>query len=181
MNILDFHTLMLPVLHFAAQGEVKISDKVEQLACDFNLTSEERAQLLSSGKQTTVSNRFHWAKSYLGKAGLVELTKRTYFRVTARGREVLTSPPERIDIKYLNQFPGFQKLKEEGAEVGEASSSNAGYNVTSFTPYEVMRSAHRQLEVALADEMLQRIRSGIPASFGAKPLFKRTGILCSAL
>jgi len=165
LNIPDFQTLMLPVLRFAAKGEVKISDVVEQLACDFNLTSEERAQLLPSGKQTTFSNRVHWAKSYLGKAGLVELTKRAHFRVTARGREVLTSPPERIDIKYLNQFPGFQKLKEEDEEVGETSSSNAGDNATSFTPDEVMRSAHRQLEVALADEMLQRIRSGTPAFF----------------
>lgn len=165
MNIPDFQTLMLPVLRISSKDEVKISAVVEQLASDFNLSSEERAQLLPSGKQTTFANRVHWAKSYLGKAGLVELTKRAHFRITERGREVLTAPPERIDIKYLNQFPGFQKFRDEGEEGGGTSSSTAAENATTLTPDEVMRSAHRQLEVALADEMLQRIRSGTPAFF----------------
>lgn len=167
MSIPDFQTLMLPVLRVAAEKneEVRISDVIAKLAEDFALTSDELSQLLPSGRQTTFSNRVHWAKSYLGKAGLVELTKRAHFRITDRGREVLTAPPERIDIKYLNQFPGFQKLKDDGEEGGETSSSTAAENATTLTPDEVMRSAHRQLEVALADEMLQRIRSGTPAFF----------------
>jgi restriction system protein len=73
MAIPDFQTLMLPVLRTAETGEVKISDVVELLANDFQLTEEERSELLPSGKQTTFANRVHWAKSYLGKAGLVEL------------------------------------------------------------------------------------------------------------
>ena len=158
---------MLPVLRVAAEKneEVRISDVIAKLAEDFALTSDELSQLLPSGRQTTFSNRVHWAKSYLGKAGLVELTKRAHFRITDRGREVLTAPPERIDIKYLNQFPGFQKLKDDGEVGGETSSSTAAENSSTLTPDEVMRSAHRQLEVALADEMLQRIRSGTPAFF----------------
>ena len=165
MNIPDFQTLMLPVLRIAAKDEVKISDVVEQLANNFKLSSEERAQLLPSGRQTTFSNRVHWAKSYLGKAGLVELTKRAHFRITDRGRAVLAASPERIDIKYLNQFPGFQKFRDAEDGSGHTASPNAGDNATTFTPDEVMRSAHRELEVALADEMLQRIRSGTPAFF----------------
>ena len=156
---------MLPVLRSAAKDEVKISDVVEQLATDFKLSSEERTQLLPSGRQTTFANRVHWAKSYLGKAGLVELTKRAHFRITDRGREVLTAPPERIDIKFLNQFPGFQKFRDAEEVESDAASSHVSDNATTLTPDEVMRSAHRQLEVALADEMLQRIRSGTPAFF----------------
>ena len=165
MNIPDFQTLMLPVLRSATKDEVKISDVVEQLATEFQLSLEERAQLLPSGRQTTFSNRVHWAKSYLGKAGLVELTKRAHFRITDRGRVVLAAPPERIDIKYLNQFPGFQKFRDAEDGSGDTASPSAGDNATTLTPDEVMRSAHRELEVALADEMLQRIRSGTPAFF----------------
>jgi Mrr N-terminal domain len=73
LSIPDFQTLMLPVLQSAAKGEVRISDVVERLADKFGLSSEERAHLLPSGRQTTFSNRVHWAKSSLGKAGLVEL------------------------------------------------------------------------------------------------------------
>lgn len=112
MNIADFQTLMLPVLRSAVQDGVKISDIVEQSAAEFKLSLEERAQLLPTGRQTTFANRVNWAKSYLGKAGLVELTKWVPFQITDRSCQVVTAPPERIDIKFLNQFPGFQKFRD---------------------------------------------------------------------
>lgn len=59
---------MLPVLRSSAGGEVKVADVVPRLAAEFNLTAEEKAELLPSGRQTTFANRVHWAKSYLGKA-----------------------------------------------------------------------------------------------------------------
>lgn len=155
----------LPVLRIAAEDEVKISGVVEELANSFNLSSEERSQLLPSGRQTTFANRVHWAKSYLGKAGLVELTRRAYFRITDRGREVLAAPPERIDIKYLNRFSDFQKFREAQGDNADTASPISADTTTILTPDEVMRNTHRQLEVALADEMLQRIRYGTPAFF----------------
>ena len=163
----DFQSLMLPVLRSAADGEVRISQVIDQLADHYGLSAEDRSQLLPSGKQTTFANRVHWAKSFLGKAGLVELTKRAYFRITDRGKEVLAAPPERIDIKYLNQFPGFQKFREgeAQAESEDPGALSASGTMTTLTPDEVIRSAHRQLDIALADELLQRIRSGTPAFF----------------
>jgi restriction endonuclease Mrr len=76
MAIPDFQTAMLPVLDAARASEVRIGEVVERLAADFQLTEDERAHLLPSGRQTTFANRVHWAKSYLGKAGLVQLTGR---------------------------------------------------------------------------------------------------------
>lgn len=92
MTIPDFQTLMLPVLQSAADGEVRIADVVQRLAAKFKLTAEERAELLPSGRQTIFANRVHWAKSFLGKAALVELTRRGHFRITDRGRNVLATP-----------------------------------------------------------------------------------------
>ena len=167
MPIPDFQTLMLPVLRVAAEGEARISDVVEKLAGDFALSADERSHLLPSGRQTTFANRVHWAKSYLGKAGLIELTKRAHFRITEDGRKVLAAPPERIDIKYLNRFPGFQQFREAGGEEqnDETTSLATANAVMTLTPDEAMRNAHRQLEVSLADELMQRIRSGTPAFF----------------
>ena len=165
MPIPDFQTLMLPVLRVAAENEVRISNVVELLADSFNLSAEERSHLLPSGRQTTFANRVHWAKSYLGKAGLVELTKRAHFKITEQGRAVLAEKPERIDIKYLNRFPGFQRFREADDSIDESASQITTENTTALTPDEVMRSAHRQLEIALADEMLQRIQTGTPAFF----------------
>ena len=88
MAIPDYETLMLPLLRIAGDGhEHRISDVVDQLARDFKLTEEERQQLLPSAKQTTFANRVHWAKTYLGQAGLLEAAKRAHFRISDRGRK----------------------------------------------------------------------------------------------
>ncbi len=158
---------MLPVLRVAAQGEARINDVVETLASQFALTPEERAHLLPSGKQTTFANRVQWAKSYLGKAGLVELTRRAHFQITDRGRKLLVRPPERIDIKFLSQFPEFtwgRNTAESNGSPADTSPRTAS-ETTNLTPDEIIRQAHQQLEAALAAELLQRIRASSPAFF----------------
>lgn len=167
MAIPDFQTLMLPVLTQAAEGEARIGDVVERLADVFGLSPEDRSHLLPSGRQTTFANRVHWAKSYLGKAGLVELTRRAHFRITPRGREVLARPPERIDIKFLTRFPEFQAFRVAGDGNGEATevAAQAGGATADLTPDEIMRAAARQLESALAGELLQRVAAGTPGFF----------------
>jgi restriction system protein len=112
MSIPEFQSLMVYVLSASASGEVRIGDVVEQLADQLKLQANERAELLPSGKQTTFANRVHWARSYLGKAGLIEATRRGYVRITDRGRNILSSPPQRIDNKFLNQFAEFRQFKE---------------------------------------------------------------------
>jgi restriction system protein len=89
MAIPDFQTLMLPVLRASVNGEVKISEVVGVLGVQLGLTDAELSELLPSGKQTTFANRVNWAKSYLGKAGLIELTRRGHFVISDRGRSVL--------------------------------------------------------------------------------------------
>jgi restriction system protein len=166
MPIPDFQTLMLPVLRQAASGEVRIGDVVERLAEEFYLTPEERSHLLPSGRQTTFSNRVHWAKSYLSKAGLVEMTRRAHFRITERGREVLAKSPERIDTNFLTQFEEFQAFKDGQDDPETPTPVETGSSADpSLTPDEVMRAASRQLETTLASELLQRVMAGTPAFF----------------
>lgn len=167
MAIPDFQTLMLPVLAEAAKGEARIGDVVERLADQFDLSAEDRSRLLPSGRQTTFANRVHWAKSYLGKAGLVELTRRAHFQITPRGHEVLARPPERIDIKFLTRFPEFQSFRfaQDGADEAAEVVAQANGATAGLTPDEIMRAAARQLEAALAGELLQRVTSGTPAFF----------------
>jgi restriction endonuclease Mrr len=67
---------MLPVLSVASNGEIRIGAAVDRLAEKIGLTPAERAEPLPSGKQSLFSNRVHWAKTYLNKAGLIESTRR---------------------------------------------------------------------------------------------------------
>jgi hypothetical protein len=59
MPVPDYQSLMIHVLSASADGEVRIGDAVEKLADRLGLTSEERAELLPSGKQTMFANRVH--------------------------------------------------------------------------------------------------------------------------
>ena len=102
MSIPDFQSLMLPVLRLAAEGEIRVSDAVDRLASDFKLSPEDRSHLLPSGRQTTFANRVHWAKSYLGKAGLVELTRRAH----PASRTVAVKPLPRRLIGSISSSSG---------------------------------------------------------------------------
>ena len=76
MPIPDYQTLMLPLFERAAVGELRVLDAEKQLGDEFNLTPDERDQLLPSGKQRVLHNRAHWAKFYMMKAGLVSFPER---------------------------------------------------------------------------------------------------------
>jgi len=168
MTIPDFQTLMLPVLRSSEMGEVKISDVVQSLADKFRLTEEERSELLPSGKQTIFANRTHWAKSYLGKAGLVELTKRAHFQITDRGRDVLANPPAKIDIHFLEQFPEFVLFRDASNvtdNAGKASAAVEAVQASGMTLDEIIRKAHAELDDELSLDLLARVIAAPPEFF----------------
>ena len=104
----DFQSIMLPLLKYAGdKKEHHIRDAIEVLANEFNLSEEERKELLLSGQQAIFDNRVGWAKTYLKKAGLLESTRRGYFKITDRGLKVLDDIPKDINVKYLKQYPEF--------------------------------------------------------------------------
>jgi restriction system protein len=107
----DYQSLMRPVLVVCADGEIKVSQAVDHLARDLKLTDEERAELLPSGKQTVFANRVHWAKTYLKQAGLVRATRRGFFTITERGREILGDSSARINSSFLERFDEFQDFR----------------------------------------------------------------------
>lgn len=168
MAVPDFQSLMLPVLRLAAKGEIRISDAVELLADEFQLTDEDRAELLPSGRQTTFANRVHWAKSYLKQAGLVEATKRAYFRITSRGSEALASGIGRLDISFLEQFPEFQEFRQRSAEATSSEEADAPIpteSQLSQTPDDQIRYAAQLIHETLGREIVDRILSASPHFF----------------
>ena len=73
MAIPDYQTVMLPLLGLVSNGkEHHIREAVKALAEHFDLSEEERLELLPSGKQPTFNNRVSWAGTYMKEAGLIE-------------------------------------------------------------------------------------------------------------
>lgn len=166
MAIPDYQSLMLPVLKISANGEIRIGQAVDELANQLDLTQDERTELLPSGKQTLFSNRVHWAKTYLNKAGLVEITRRGHFTITPRGLEALQSNPPQIDNQFLSQYEEFNQFREKtnSTETGKSDES-VSFDDQKQTPDEIMREAYRKIEASLAQDLLDRIRKAPPDFF----------------
>ncbi|MEO9629328.1 MAG: restriction endonuclease [Sulfitobacter sp.] len=162
MPIPDFQKLMKPVLVSAATGERAISDVVEELTEEFDLTPEERNEILPSGKQTRFANRVHWARSYLKQAGLLTNTKRGHFALTETGKKVLENVPEHIDKTFLSQFPEYLEFKSRSGTVEKDDVSAAP---SQQTPDEVLNAAFLEITSALAEDLLAKLREADPAFF----------------
>ena len=165
MAIPDYQTVMLPLLQFLRdEKEHNIGEVVDSLAAEFNLSVEERQQLLGSGQQTVIRNRAGWARTYLKKAGLITSTRRGFFRITEPGKSALASKPERIDVKYLEQFPEFVAFRELRHEQVDVAPASVGSPVNA-TPEEALDAAYQRIRLDLEAELLDQVMTASPAFF----------------
>ncbi|MEP3231780.1 MAG: restriction endonuclease [Hyphomicrobiales bacterium] len=162
----DYQSLMRPVLECAEPNEVSVADVVTKLADKLNLSEVERNQLLPSGKQTTFSNRVQWARSYLKMAGLVKNPRRGFFEITDRGKEALAQSDLEINNAFLSQFEEFQAFQKRGKGPGGNNDQlPSDTTIKEVTPDEILRNAHAEINRALANELLTKIREANPAFF----------------
>ena len=150
----DYQSLMLPVLKLASDGEEhRMSDVVDSLATQLNLTEAEREELLPSGKQPVFNNRVHWAKTYLAQAKLLIGTRRAFFKITERGLDVLAEKVTRIDAKYLRRFDEFNAFvgtdKPSIASSPGVAPTIEDKIISQSTPDELLRATIKEVESAL--------------------------------
>lgn len=171
MAVPDYQQFMLPLLQMLSDGEEhSIRDYVEAMADHFDLSPEERSELLPSGKQTTVRSRVGWAATYLAKAGLIERSGRGRIRIRQRGQEVLRKSPTAIDNMFLSQFEEFVEFRQKSAQavLAPQTTSTAGAFVETegrLSPEELLLSSYQELRSALAQDLLERIKAAPPAFF----------------
>ena len=167
MAIPDYQTLMLPLLKYASDGEVHaLRAAYDDLSAEFGLTEEERKEMLPSGRQQVINNRIGWAKTYMVKAGLLEMVRRGHFVITKRGRDVLVKTPGRIDVKFLSQYPEFVVFQAPSGQndQGEADIPSVQDDVP-VNPEESLETAYHGLRAGLAVELLKTVKAASPAFF----------------
>lgn len=167
MAIPDYQTIMLPLLKLASDGKEHSSrEAIDALANVFGLTQAERRELLTSGQQT-FDNRVGWATTYLKKAGLLEATRRSHFKITSRGVKVLAEGPQQINLKLLDRFPEFVEFRTRRSDTtGDGARPTATPVVEDEgTPEDAMDAAYKKLRNALASELIQQILGCSPAFF----------------
>lgn len=166
MAVPDFQTLMLPVLKYIASKDVTSSKEViAEMIQQFKLSEEDAAQLLPSKTQRVIDNRVYWAQVYLQKAGLVVRPARGRYQVTDTGRDVLGKKPERIDIKFLNQFSSFQKFKALSHQNTEQEKTKTVAVDTNADPLEELEASYEKMKASVCEELLNQARELDPTDF----------------
>lgn len=165
MAIPDYQSLMLPLLKIAEDtNEHSIQEAYKSLAKNFALTEKELNELLPSGKQTVFRNRVGWARTYLSKAGLINLTKRGFFQITERGKTSIDKNLQKIDNRYLRQFEEFNEFQKKKNEKEEITINEIQEDVER-TPEEALETSYQTIRNALATEILDKVKSCSPAFF----------------
>lgn len=166
MPVPDFQSMMLPLLQVFGDGtEHSIQETFQTLSRRFDLNDVELNELLPSGKQTKFQNRVGWARTYLSKAQLIQATRRAHYQITDRGLQVVHENPEKIDMRFLQQFPEYLAFKErEKGQERKRPDSNRSENPIR-TPEEVLEDAYEQIRENLAQELLVRVLNSSPAFF----------------
>ncbi|WP_280552786.1 restriction endonuclease [Halomonas sp. 25-S5] len=173
MAIPDFQTLMRPVLEFAAGAEERSMKETHPVLADqFQLSEEEREQLLPSGRVRLFRNRVAWAVTHLKKAGLLEPRRRGVYAITSQGKKVLVDAPERITLNYLMQFEAFREFRSQRSD-NERSNATAetveqptpDLEDEGQTPEEALAKAWKEIQENLESEVVDQIKQVSPAFF----------------
>ena len=107
------------------------------------------------GRQTTFANRTAWANIFMQRAGLLEKVGRGVYRIADEGRKVLTESPDRIDMRFLERYPGYAEWRQRsaaGGPAGNGSGITTAAAVATQTPEEQLDTSFKSLNAALEAE-----------------------------
>ena len=166
MPIPDYQSIMLPILKLISdRQEYSNKELVKKVAAHFSMTDKEQSEMLPSQRQSVLSNRVAWAIAYLKKAGLITSPRRGIQTLTLRGKQALAQRPETINNSFLMQYPEFCDF------VGKEKSSDSVLingiirPIEVRTPQEIMAESYREINSALASELIEQILHLPPGFF----------------
>lgn len=101
------------------------------------------------------------------KAGLLEsYGKRGSYRITEVGKQLLSENPAEIDVRHLRRYESYRNfVHEEGRTI--VAPLPQSLKDTDKTPEEIMGTLAAQLDLQLADELLESICHNSPTFFEA--------------
>jgi len=169
MPVPGFQSMMLPVLKCIADGKEHARKDIRQCVTDtLRLTEDDLAEMLPSGAETTFMNRIGWAMTYLKKSGLLTTPRRGIVQITNRGSDVLLQKPEKIDLKFLEQFKEyheFKALRHDNTGGGSGKGDGPEPMPSELTPAEILENSYQEICNQLADDILERVMACSPQFF----------------
>ena len=161
--------IMMPFLRLIQDGkEYHRTGIREQLAGVLAITDQERNEMLPSGIRPKFNDRVSWANTLLGKAGLIERTRRGHFKISPAGMELLARGLAQVDRKLLLSLPGIKQWRSEylGAreeKVGHGPESEI--DAPAYSPEEMVASSMHQIRESLQQVLIDQVKACSPRFF----------------
>lgn len=172
----SYQDCMLPLLkELKENGTLSYNEATKKISDWFNLSTEERSELLPSGKQTIIKNRVGWAKFYLNKAGLVNVLARGKYSISDKGISLLQRGIQSLTTDDLMDFAEFRNFitNSRGSNATNtasssrvsSSSANSSSTNSSRTPEEIMEENYKHTLSNLIDEVIEKVLQQSPYFF----------------
>lgn len=173
MPIPEFFNFIRPALELHNAGlPVKLADVEVHCVTLFQITSQEREEMIPSGRCTRLYSRVQWALTYLRQAELIKSVGYGVNQITPAGLQYLPVSPPVIKPIDLKQFPAFVAFQSRS----KSATSNALSLMPSetapephlpeqATPEEIVAETYGTLRESLAQEVLERVKAMPPAFF----------------
>jgi restriction system protein len=168
MAVPNFQIWFMPLLRRLDDGAVhEMTTLFDQLADDLQLTPEDRAEVLPSGKQFTYRNRIAWARTYLKKAGLLDSPGRGLVQITEAGKQALANPPAKLNVSFLRTIPSFLEFHTHVPSPRNESQHVPGDtgDEEEETPEEGLARIHGRLQKQLSQDLARAHQGGASRVF----------------
>ncbi|MFT7821494.1 restriction endonuclease [Bacillus siamensis] len=166
LTIPGYQEFMYPFLKILSdEKEHRLQELYVKLAKELNLSEEDAEKLLPSGNQKVLHNRIGWVRTYLSKAGLIEIVRRGVFQITSEGLEIINDPSVvNIDNRFLMKYKSFQRFKQTGKDSNQ-QESEPSITLETRTPNEIIEQNYNAVKNEIKEELLNQIYKCSPAFF----------------
>ena len=166
MAIPKYYEFFPPIMEVLSDGKIHHFKKVRDYCVKYySLTDEEQQEMLPSGKKSYVNDRVSWAKTYLKKAGLLSSPTRSNYQITELGKDAVKKGVKSITVDFLKQFKSFQQFYGRKETMPLSEKLNDDSASLEQNPQEQMEYSMRQINEALADDLMLEILKMSPYDF----------------
>lgn len=164
-----FDHFFLPCLQCLSDGKIYTQELLRAYVVDyFKLSEDDVNALVKSGKKTMIADRVQWTTSYFIQAGLIDAPKRGNYVISDLGRKFLSEHKNGFDKVDLMQIPSFARFvagRGTKPKVMAQPSMVLNNQVEESTPTDTIDDAFRQINSALAKDLLTKILEMSPSFF----------------
>ena len=166
MAIPKYNEMYVDYLEALADGQPHKNAEIRAtVAAARNLTPEDLALTIPSGRVGLFMDRLSWSGQFLMKAGLTQRTGRGIYAITNEGARVLREHRDELDNLFLRRYPSFVAWENSSAPATASSSDDKTQEPSNTTHEEAIDAAFQELDAALADRLMEEIMDHDAAFF----------------